>query len=272
MPENQKISFDPGSPDNTVEVISEGKKDESTESNNVEGTQKQEATTVEEAAVNKEEVKEEGTPKEEAAKNPDDETNREIDRRVQKGVAKAKEDLKQVTSLLVSNPEKLKELKKNNPELYQRLESQVPELKGSLEPATEQDKSELASMVTQLLDANDEASMQTWANSKSIPDADYEARKTELKSKAKILLKEKLVPDWDTALDVAGGIVFPSSKTKSVDSTKLEKLGNQGATTINKVPKSFDDMDALDKAAIEITGVSKEEYESYTSDEIALPL
>lgn len=272
MPENQEIPVDPS--EATVQVSHEDKPEVTAESQTTNGTQGTEA------AKGGEEAKENGTqtePKEtavkvEATNTPEEETNREIDRRVQQGVAKAKDDLSQVTALLANNPEKLQELKESNPDLYERLEIQVPDLKGSLTPKTENDKSELAAMVTDLLDANDEASMTSWADDRGIGEADYTARKALLKSKAKVLMKEKLVPSWEDALNVAGGIVFPSTKTKIVDNTKLEKLGNQGAKSVNRVPSNDDGVSDIDKASMKITGVSQEEHEQYTSDDIALPM
>lgn len=200
-----------------------------------------------------------------------EETEKEVAQRVQKGVARAKEDLTQVATLLASNPEKMAELKESNPDLYARLERQLPDItKSSTQPeVTERD--ELQSMLTDLLDANEKEDMQAWANSHGIGDADYVSREALMKSRAKALLSNGLVPTWREAVETAGGMVFPNTKGAGVNSKKLESMASQGANPSNRTAKAEDEATNLEKAVMKVTGATKEEAMN-VAEEMHAPL
>jgi len=132
------------------------------------------------------------------------------------------------------------------------------------------EKDELQEMLTDLLDSNEKATMKSWASNHGIGDADYDSREALMKSRAKALLSNNLVPTWAEAVETAGSMVFPNTKGSNVNNGKLESMASQGANPSNRTPKPEDEASAVEKAAMRITGASKADVQNI-SDELHAP-
>lgn len=205
----------------------------------------------------------------------EDEKNVEIETRVSKATAKNDESLKSMLKLFKGKPEKLKELEENNPELFERIKQREPDFLNSLspdEPETPDEVEELSSLLKEMMDKEEKKDAKTWADAHEISDEDYEEREANMLRKARVLLKNSLVPNWDKAVEVAGGITFPHTASSGVSEGKLDDLGNSGTKVNKNIQKTNDDLDETDKESMVITGASEEEFNKYQQEEIGVPM
>ena len=207
---------------------------------------------------------------------PEEGKDAEVNSRVSKATAKNDESMKQMLTLFKNSPEKLDEVQQENPELFQRLEERYPDfmesIKPSEAPAETKEVSELTALLSEMMDKNDNEEINSWAKEKGVGQDDLTARFDLLKRRAKVMLTNNLVPDWSAAVEFAGEMVFPSTKSSGVDNGKLEQMGSQGSAAPLRTPAPTDDESQIDREAMAVTGVSKEDYDRYQSGDVEAPL
>lgn len=197
--------------------------------------------------------------------------DKEIAAAISKGTAKADRQLEQVLGLLKDSPEKIAELQESSPELYEKLERRFPDAFNVTEVPVKESKSELVSMLGDLLGAREVQDVESWRDNNNITEADFEPKQAEVVSRAKTLLAEKLVPTWEDAVRFAGEMAFPSSKSKPVNTKKLGKMKGQSVAGSNRVPVVSNDFDDDDKHIMDREGMNESDYKGALKGPIVAP-
>jgi hypothetical protein len=221
-------------------------------------------------AVQKEESQtpqKENSPKGGAVPDEEEIRRREVDSRVSKATAAADESLRQVLGLLADSPEKLERLRLESPDIYARLEQRVPEKLSKTAPTQSQAGPTMAGMLETLLREREQQDVIAWAAKKGIGEADLKARQAELEATARLLQKETSgIKDWQQAVEFAGSIVFPSTRTSPAVPPAIP--GGSSSSAPVRVPARPDEESEIDQAAMRATGASQDEVRKFTEGDI----
>ena len=252
MSKTQK-GFDPA---NTVEHVNAEEDSEQHEQSK--GNPQEEGQPSEKQAEEADAIVE-GSQKEKSGQSDDDEVNREIDSRVQKGVEQANGTVQKLLDIVSTNPENIEAIKESQPELFEELQKRFPgKFDMKVETQEEKQKSKQVRAAEMLLELAGKQTIQKWANEKGITPEDLAVREKKMLEDADVL--QAMTKDYAEAIDLAGQMNFPHLKSDGVNTSKVNEVAGQSAKTNHHNPMKADDFDDTDRTVMRQHGLKEADY------------